>query len=251
MSADPLFWLAAAAAVTLQGLAKGGFAGVGMASTPLLALAVPPLQGAATLLPIMLLQDVISVWTYRRHWSAWNLKVMLCGAVLGVGAAWLLAAHVSDAVVRLAIGLIALAFVLYRWLSALPAGAGRPSALGGVFWGGLSAFTSAFAHAGSPPFQIHVLPQRLDKLTFVGTATLFFAAVNLMKVVPYFALGQFSTATLGISVMLIPLAIATNFLGIWLVRRTPTELFYRLAYVLVFLISLELIRNGATALLRG
>jgi uncharacterized membrane protein YfcA len=248
---DLLFWLAAAVAVTLQGLAKGGFSGIGMAATPLLALAVPPLQGAAILLPIMMLQDVISVWTYRRQWSAWNLKVLLTGAVLGIGAAWLLAAHISDAVLRLAIGIIALAFLLYRWVVVQPAAPAQPNALGGVFWGALSAFTSAFAHAGAPPFLIHVLPQRLDKLTFVGTATLFFAAVNLLKVVPYFALGQFSSANLAVSAALIPLAVATNFLGIWLVRRTPTGLFYRLAYALVFLISLELIRNGTMALIRG
>jgi uncharacterized membrane protein YfcA len=248
---DPLFWLAAALAVTFQGLAKGGFSGIGIASTPLLALVVAPLTGAAILLPIMLLQDVISVWVYRRAWSAWNLKVMLAGALAGVGAAWLLAAHISDAQVRLAVGVIALAFVLYRWLVAQPDLPSRPTATGGVLWGALSAFTSAFAHAGSPPFQIHVLPQRLDKLTFVGTSTMFFAAVNLMKVAPYLALGEFSRETLGISVLLVPVAIATNFAGFWLVRRTPTQLFYKIAYLLVFVISLELIRSGLTAVIRG
>ncbi len=45
--------------------------------------------------------------------------------------------------------------------------------------------------------------------------------------------------------MLLPLAIATNFLGIWLVRVTPTELFYQIAYVLMFLISLELTAQRA------
>ena len=44
--------------------------------------------------------------------------------------------------------------------------------------------------------------------------------------------------------MLLPLAIATNFFGIWLVRRVPTETFYKIAYALMFLISLELIRSG-------
>src|SRR5262245_46110042 len=48
---DPLFYLLAIPAVTLLGLGKGGFAGVGMISTPLLALVLPPLQAAAILLP--------------------------------------------------------------------------------------------------------------------------------------------------------------------------------------------------------
>jgi len=38
-----------------------------------------------------------------------------------------------------------------------------------------------------------------------------------MKIAPYLALGQFSTATLVTSALLLPLAVATNFAGIWLV----------------------------------
>jgi uncharacterized membrane protein YfcA len=248
---DPLFYLLAIPAVLALGLGKGGFAGVGMISTPLLALVLPPLQAAAILLPILLVQDVISVWVYRRDWSAWNLKVLLSGAAIGVGVAWLLAAYVTDAHVRLAVGIIGVSFVLFAWFGRVPAQARRPSAASGVFWGGLSGFTSTLAQAGAPPFQVHMLPQRLDKLTLVGTNMIFFALVNWMKIVPYFALGAFTSGTLATSAVLLPLAIATNFLGIWVVRRTPTELFYRIAYVLMFLISAELIRSGLTTLLTG
>ena len=58
---DPLFYLFAIPAVIMLGLSKGGFSGVGMVSTPLLALVMPPLEAAAMLLPILLLQDAISV----------------------------------------------------------------------------------------------------------------------------------------------------------------------------------------------
>jgi uncharacterized membrane protein YfcA len=241
---DPLFYLLAVPAVTLLGLGKGGFAGVGMISTPLLALAVPPLQAAAIVLPIMLVQDIISVWVYRREWSAWNLKVLLIGSVFGVGIAWGLAAYVSDATVRIAVGLIGISFVLHAWIGRIPAAARRPNTASGVFWGALSGFTSTLAQAGAPPFQIHMLPQKLDKLTLVGTNMIFFALVNWMKIIPYFALGQFTAGTFATSAMLLPFAIATNFLGIWLVQRTPTELFYKIAYVLMFLISAELTRSG-------
>jgi uncharacterized protein len=246
---DPLFYLLAIPAVLALGLGKGGFAGVGMISTPLLALVLPPLQAAAILLPILLVQDVISVWAYRHEWSAWNLKVLIAGALIGVGAAWMLAAYVSDAEVRLAVGVIGVSFVLYAWFGRVPAEARRPSAASGVIWGSLSGFTSTLAQAGAPPFQIHMLPQRLDKLTLVGTNMIFFAAVNWMKIVPYFALGGFTSQNLLTSATLLPLAIVTNFLGIWLVRRTPTELFYKIAYVLMFAISAELIRSGLTTIL--
>jgi uncharacterized membrane protein YfcA len=250
---NPLFYLVAIPAVTLIGLAKGGFAGLGMISTPLLALVVAPLEGAAILLPILIVQDVISVWTYHRAWSAWNLKVLLPGSVLGVAAGWMFASYLSNAAIEVTVGAIALLFVLYMWLgTALRAYLGRPPAeprrphpAMGVLWGALSGFTSTLVQVGSPPFQIHILPQRLDKLTLVGTTVIFFAILNLMKVVPYFALGQFSARNLATSAVLLPLAVAANFLGIWLVRITPTDAFYRIAYVLMLFIAIALLWQGA------
>jgi hypothetical protein len=61
-----------------------------------------------------------------------------------------------------------------------------------VFWGTVAGFTSTLSQAGGPPFQVHVLPMRLPKLTMVGTYTVYFAVLNWLKIVPYFALDQFS-----------------------------------------------------------
>ena len=47
-----------------------------------------------------------------------------------------------------------------------------------------------------------------------------------------------------------PIAVIANYAGIWLVRRTPAELFFRIAYVLMFAISVELIRSALTQLLQ-
>ena len=247
---DPVFLVTAFIAVLLVGLAKGGFSGVGMAATPLLALTMPPLQAVAILLPILLMQDVLSVWWYRHDWDAWNVKVMLPGAVIGVGVAWALASIVPDDAVRLILGVIGVSFVLNVWFGRMPPPA-RPSAASGVFWGAGSGFTSTIASAGMPPFAVHVLPQRLEKMRLVGTATMFFAAVNAMRVVPYFALGQLSRENLMISAALAPLAIATNILGFWLVLRIPNEPFYRIAHALMFVISAVLLVVGVTGLLRG
>src|SRR5947209_17317383 len=128
MFSDPAFLAAAFIAVLLVGLAKGGFSGIGMAATPLLALTMPPLQALAILLPILMMQDVISVWWYRHDWDGWNVKVMLPGAVVGVGLAWALAAVVPDNAVRLLIGVIGVSFILNVWFGTMPAPR-RPSAL--------------------------------------------------------------------------------------------------------------------------
>jgi uncharacterized membrane protein YfcA len=88
-------------------------------------------------------------------------------------------------------------------------------------------------------------------MRLVGTITMFFAAVNLMRIVPYFSLGQLSRENLLTSAALMPLAIASNFLGFWLVQRIPTGPFYRITYALMFAISAVLLAQGVIGLLRG
>jgi len=248
---DPLFYLLAVPALFAIGIGKGGFAGAGMISTPLLALAVPPLQAAAILLPILLCQDVLSIWVYRHNWSAWNLKVLLPGALVGVAAAWVFAAYVPNAWVEIAVGLTGVCFVLWTWCAKVPAEPQRPSVPMGMIWGSLAGFTSTIIQVGAPPYQAHILPQRLDKLTLIGTTIIFFALINVMKIAPYAGLGQFSPATLGTSLLLLPFAIAANVFGLWLARRVPTTQFYKIAYLLVFFISLALIWQGVVELRRG
>jgi uncharacterized membrane protein YfcA len=72
-----------------------------------------------------------------------------------------------------------------------------------------------------------------------------------MKLGPFFALGQFNEENLLTSAVLAPFAIATNFLGIWLVRVMPNEIFYRVIYAIVFVIALALIYNGVTGIWRA
>lgn len=241
---DPFFYFVAIPAVIFLGLSKGGFAGVGTAATPLLALYLPPLEAAALLLPVLITQDLISIYVYRRDWDAKNLKIMLPGAVIGMAIGWLTASHVSDNTVRVIVGLVGVAFVANVWLRRASIEPRTMSSASGVFWGGVSGFTSFMTQGGSPPFQVYVLPQRLPKLTLVGTTTIFFAVVNALKIGPYFALGQFTTENFATSVALLPVAVAANFAGVWLVRRTPTGLFYQIAYVLLFAISVVLLWQG-------
>lgn len=250
---DPLFYLLAVPSVVALGLSKGGFVGVGQMATPMLALVMPPLEAAAIILPIMLVQDATAMWVYRKDWNGRILAIMIPGAIVGIGIAWALAAHISDAAVRVFIGVTTIAFVLSSWIGPTRIGTdvGSASVPGGVFWGALSGFTSTLCQVGGPPYQIYVLSQNLSKMTFVGTTAFFFAIVNALKVIPYFALGQFSSTGLGTSLALLPLAIASNALGFWVVRITPQEVFFKITMVLMFVISIELLRSGVTDILRG
>ena len=251
MITDPLFYVAAAPAVVLLGLSKGGFSGIGLLALPLMALVASPLQSAAIMLPILMVQDVVTVWAYRRDWDWRNLAILLPSAAVGIGLGYALAAWVSDAVVALAIGLISIAFALRRLVlerKGVPPEAERPGVAAGWFWGAVCGFTSMIAHAGGPPFQIYIMPQRLPRDIFVGTGAILFAAVNWIKVPPYLALGLFTRANLLTSAVLFPLAIAATWAGVLLVRRVSGERFYTLIYCLLILVGLKLVWDGAHAL---
>jgi uncharacterized membrane protein YfcA len=252
MITDASFYLAAVPAVTLMGLSKGGFAGVGMLGLPLMALAIHPIKAAAIILPILVVQDAFGVWVYRRTWDGPNLAVLVPGALIGIVAGYLLAARVSNAAVALVVGVISASFALRRLAAGKEAQARpsiRPSRLIGLFCGALSGFTSMIAHAGTPPFQIYVLPQRLKRDIFIGTGVIFFGVVNWIKVPPYVALGQFTTENLTTSFALFPLAIASTWLGVLLVRRVAGERFIALMNTLLLLVGAKLIFDGSRALL--
>jgi len=76
-----------------------------------------------------------------------------------------------------------------------------------------------------------------------------FAASDILKIPAYGALGQLTGENLATGALLLPLAVISNFAGIWLLRRTPAELFFRIAYVLMFAIAVELVRDGLAQLL--
>jgi len=248
--ANPVFLTAAIIAVIFLGLSKGGFIGLGTSAVPLLSLVVPVPQAAAILVPILLTQDAVAVWIYHRDFSLWNLAVLIPGAIAGAALATFTAAAVSAETVKLAVGVIAVLFVASRlaapWIERhLP----KPGVASGLLWGVAAGYTSTLANAGSPAYQTHMLPQRLPKMTFVGTTAIYFAAVNLLKVPAYFALGSLTWENMSIGLALVPLAAVTNFLGVYLVRRVSMQTFYRIAYVLVLLLGLELIRSATMALL--
>jgi uncharacterized protein len=256
MLTDPFFYAVAIPAVILLSLTKGGFAGIGVMAVPLMALAVSPMMAASIVLPILLVQDVVSVWSFRRSWDKGLLILMLPGAALGIFLGWALAAFVNEAAVEFAVGLISVVFALQRlWAErAIKAAEQVEAQNSGRVWlgalcGAIAGFTSQIAHAGGPPFQIYVLPRRLPRDTFIGTSAIFFAIVNWMKVPAYAALGQFTPKVLATAGVLLPLAIASTWAGVWVVRRVPAEGFYKVIYVLLVLVGGKLVFDGARGLL--
>jgi uncharacterized membrane protein YfcA len=241
---DPVFFAFAIPAVIMLGLAKGGFTGVGALALPLMALAVSPVIAAAILLPVLIVQDVVGVWAFRRSWDGRVLGAMLPGAVVGIALGYVFAAQVDADWVLGAVGLLSIVFAVYRlWVErghAIAAASDSPLWVGTLF-GVATGFTSQIAHAGGPPYQMWVMPRRLPRDSFVGTTAIFFAATNWLKVPAYLALGQFTRANMIATAALMPVAILSTFAGVRLVRRVSAERFYTAIYVVMIAVGAKLL----------
>lgn len=250
---DPLFIAVAVLAVFLVGLSKSGLvASLGVVGVPLLTLVMPARDAAGMMLPLLIIMDVIALIAYRRQVNWTIFWILLPGALVGTAIAWSLSTVVSEAMVRLAIGIISLLFVLDAWLPLRQKLKDiSPSRGWGTFWGGVAGFTSFVSHTGGPPVHIYMLPMRMTPALFAGTNAVFFAVVNAIKIPPYFMLGQLSVANMQAALMLVPVAIGGMVLGVYLVRRIDPALFYRIAYFLIFLLSLKLIFDGVTGVFFG
>lgn len=237
--------VAASVAAFLVGLSKGGLSMIGTLGVPLLALVISPIRAAAILLPVFVFSDVVGVWLYRRDFNPVILKILVPAGCIGIAIGWATASRVSDRGVAFMIGLIGVGFCLNAWRMRRQPPVQRPADLPrGIFWGIVTGFSSFVCHAGGPPYQIYVLPQRLPKMIYAGTTALVFAAINALKLGPYWALGQFSMPNLTASLYLLLPAFVGTQLGMRLVRVLPERGYYVFVQLALLGVSLELILKG-------
>lgn len=250
MITDPAFYILAAIAVVLVGISKSGFgSGIGVLGVPLMALVIPPAQAAAIMLPLLCVMDIFNVFHYRSRFDRTNLIILVPAALLGILLGTFTFRYLTDAHIRILLGVISILFVINFFTGRRNGGQQtRPDRVKGSFWGAIAGFTSFGVHAGGPPVNIYLLPQKLDKTIFVGTTVVFFTIVNYVKLIPYALLGQLSSDNLLTSLVLAPLVPLGVWLGIKLHDRVNETLFYNLAYFFLFITGVKLLYEGLKSL---
>jgi uncharacterized membrane protein YfcA len=140
------------------------------------------------------------------------------------------------------IGLMGVGFVFNAWRKRNSVQTSQPASWKkGMLWGSLSGFSSFISHAGAPPFQIYLLPQKLPKAVFAGTSTLFFAIINVAKLGPYHQLQPYGLTELAGALVLIPFALVGTVVGAYLTRKIADDWFFKWVQVGLLAISIKLI----------
>ena len=207
---------------------------------------MPARDAAGMMLPLLLVMDVIAVWTYRKDVDWRILKIMLPGATVGtlIGwALWSLRLRRHGAAVRRRRH----AAVHPRCHPAAAQEARGPAAI------------KAVGHVLGRLCRLHQLhqPHRRPAVPDLRAA----AAADAGQSIPaprrssspsstppsWSPTSSSASSTCQPDAsppILAPVAIVGVLIGVWLVRRISMKLFYQLAYWLVFLLALKLIYDG-------
>ncbi|NND69905.1 MAG: sulfite exporter TauE/SafE family protein, partial [Halioglobus sp.] len=207
-------------------------------------------QAAAILLPILVVMDVLVLRTYWGVFDRRALQLLLPWALLGVGLGYLTAEVMNEHYMRLLIGVISFVFGLQYLLDLKSSASSEHKAGSAGFFGTLAGFTSFSIHAGGPPFSIYLMPKNLPPLIYAGTAGVFFAVVNFVKLVPYYSLGQFSSDNLLYSLALVPLAPLGVKLGHILVKHSASDFYYKVISFFLVVVGVKLTHEGWIGLAR-
>ena len=239
---DPYFYAVTIPAVLLLGVSKSGFgAGFGSLAVPLMALAVSVPQAAATLMPVLLLMDILGMAAFRKDFDLKLLRFLIPCGLIGTVIGTLLFKLLNTNTVAGIVGFFTLLFLAQRLLFPPKVDSAPPPKWLGAILTATSGFTSFIAHAGGPPISAYVIPLRLSPVKFTATMAFFFFIINLSKWIPYAWLGLLDTRNMATSLVLLPIAPIGVLVGVRLARRINQVLFYRFVYLGMFLTGAKLV----------
>ena len=239
-----LFWTVLIAIALMIGVSKGGLPGIGILAIIWLPMVMPARASTGMILPLLIAGDLFAVWSVGRH-AVWRhlWKVLPC-AVAGVLLGWLLLAHVNDRQLRPIIGGIILAMLALGAYRSHQTDAAEHIPEGwwfAVLMGLAGGIATMLANAAGPIMIIYLLAMRLPKTAFVGTTAWYFLLVNSFKVPFSMQLGLITADSLRINLLLLPVILAGNLLGLYLLQRIPEKAFHHATRIFAFLGALRLL----------
>jgi uncharacterized membrane protein YfcA len=247
---DLSFFLIAAPAVVFAGISKGGFgSGAAFAAATILALIVPPGLALGVMLPLLMLMDVASLRPYWGKWRWHEARLLILGGIPGVALGAMLFSVVDDDVFRVLIGVISVAFVIWRicisrgWVTI--SGGNAPDWQGGLA-GFAAGFTSFVSHAGGPPAAVYLLSRGVSKTQYQACTVIVFWVLNIVKFVPYAFLGMFTLETGVANLALAPFALIGTWIGVKAHHLVPERVFFAFTYVVLMITGMKLIFDGLT-----
>lgn len=226
------------------GVAKSGFAGVGLFHVVVFAFLFGAKTSTGIVLPMLIFGDVCAVAAYRQH-ARWDyIKSMSLPTALGVVIGWALMNSISEAAYKPVIGSIILGLAVMQtarmwrpsWFEHVPHAAWFAWSLCLI-----AGFSTMLANAAGGIIALYLVAVSMPKLELVGTTAWFFLMLNVFKVPFSVQLGLIGLDTLTLNAVMTPMIVLGLLAGRWLIHRIPQRQFDSLVLLLSSVAALRLI----------
>jgi uncharacterized protein len=242
---DPLHWMLVIVAAISIGLAKAGFAGIGMIAVIAFANMLGARDSTGMVLPLLIAADVGAVIMYRSH-ARWDyIRRTLPAAGIGVIVGALILSRLDNASFRPILGTIVLGLTIaqlvrMRWPELVPSTLSQSRALAHAL-GLLAGITTMMANAAGPLVALYFVAVGLPKFEVVGTLAWFFFLINVFKMPFSVGIGVVHRSSLIFDAILVPPVLVGLLSGRWLIHRIPQRAFEVMMLAFAAVASLRLI----------
>ena len=241
---SPSEWLLALLSAFGLGVAKSGFAGVGLFHVVVFAFIFGAKKSTGYVLPMLIFGDVCAVAAFRQH-ARWDyIKSMSLPTAIGVVVGWAVMDSISEAAYKPVIGSIILGLAAMQtarmwrpnWFEHVPHAAWFAWSLCLI-----AGFSTMLANAAGGIIALYLVTVSMPKLELVGTTAWFFLMINVFKVPFSVQLGLIAPDTLLLNAVLTPMIVLGLLAGRWLIHRIAQRQFDSLVLLLSSVAALRLI----------
>lgn len=243
---SPTEWLMILLAAFIIGLGKAGLRGVDMLSVTLMALVFGSKSSTGVVLPLLCAADIAAVSYYNRHaeWKHfWKLiPWMVLGVLLGVVSG----KEMNEVLFRkIMAGIIFLTILIVLWMEYRKSKEVPKHPLFAVSTGLAAGFTTMIGNLAGVFSNLYFLAMRVQKNSFIGTASWIFLFTNLFKL-PFqvFYWKNITLHTVETDAVLLPALVLGFWTGIRIVSKIKDEQYRKLVILLTLVGSIVmLIKN--------
>jgi uncharacterized membrane protein YfcA len=227
---QPIVWFSVTLAIItawLMGFSRSGIGAGGFVVSPMMVLALGASDGLAIIAVLMIPAGVVGSWQYRKN-TDWKMQsALIPGAFVGTAIGgiilWSLIVSGEESVVQrrmeyvvASLSLLYVALVSFRERIVRIGGGGGPALFPGIFGiGSIIGLSQTVANSGAPLMTLYFLRHGLKKDQYVAAQNLFLLVQNVIKLVPFIALGILHLNNAGAAILLFPLTL----LGSWVGRK--------------------------------
>jgi uncharacterized membrane protein YfcA len=227
------------------GFVKGGMPSLGPLLSAAVALWFPSRDALGITLTLFIIGDTAAVYLYWRLANWRELSRMLVPLIVGIAIGALVLRGLDNHRLGLVIGILVLMLVglepmrprLTRWALAHPQVARTTS-------GTLAGIATTISNSSGPILNIYFLVLNLDKRTFIGTASMFFAFANLAKLPIFIGQDVYQLKYLPSLLLVVPLVYLGAFGGKIFLEWISQLWFNRVVLILTAVAGITLIVNN-------